>query len=61
MNNNRGYGNYDLHPCKKIEGYEGQAFAGAEEIIKELQKVCQKERQVVVCDCYPGVSQTKGY
>lgn len=50
------YGNYDLHPCKKIEGFDGQAFAGTDAIVQELTKDAGKKR-VLVCDCYPGVDK----
>lgn len=55
----KGYGNYDLYPCKKIEGFDAEAFAGAEAIIRELQeKVIQNaKKKVIVCDCYPGVDK----
>lgn len=52
-----GYGNYDLHPCKKIEGFDGQAFKGQEAIVKELTGRSRQEKQVLVCDCYPGVNK----
>lgn len=54
---NRGYGNYDLHPCKKIEGYDAQAFAGVEVIMKELRAGTNQKKHVIVCDCYPGVDK----
>ncbi len=57
----KGYGNYDLHPCKKIEGYDDEAFAGEEEILKALQResMWKRKKQVVVCDCYPGVDKSE--
>ena len=55
----KGYGNYDLHPCKKIEGYDNAVFFGEEKIIRELQrdKMWEGKKQVIVCDCYPGVDK----
>ena len=50
------YGNYDLHPCKKIEGFDGQGFDGTDAIVRELTKDVGKKR-VIVCDCYPGVDK----
>lgn len=56
-----GYGNYDLHPCKRIEGFDHEAFAGEEEILHALQqnKMWEAKKQVIVCDCYPGVDKAE--
>ena len=54
------YGNYELHPQIKIDGFDTKAWAGAEAIVKELkgkiEELRQRKKQVIVSfDCYPGV------
>lgn len=56
------YGNYDLYPETKIEGFDTSAWEGKETIVSELKQKIQlllKEKQrIIVCfDCYPGVDK----
>jgi mannose-6-phosphate isomerase class I len=52
-----GYGNYDLHPCKKITGFDQCVFDGAESLVSELLSGKNKKKTVIVCDCYPGTDK----
>ena len=54
------YNNYDLHPCTAVEGFENQAWAGTEDIVrqikKHIEKLLEQQKKVVVCmDTYVGV------
>lgn len=56
------YNNYELHPYKKIDGYDGQAWEGVEHVAGELvhrsDEIFKEKKCVVVCfDCYPGVDK----
>lgn len=60
------YNNYDLHPCKKIPGYEKQAWEGSlavtEELAKKAEKMLESRKKVILClDFYPGVSKKEMY
>ncbi|RKI79098.1 mannose-6-phosphate isomerase [bacterium 0.1xD8-71] len=62
MNGLRKYHNYELHPVKRIDGFENQAWEGAEAIGRILQErvlgVCRKKKKALVCfDMYPGVQK----
>lgn len=57
MNNQGGYGNYDLQPYKEIKGYDGHAFAGWDAILERIAWECRNGKRVVVCDFYPGVDR----
>lgn len=53
---------YDLHPTKKIPGYEEQAWEGFESVKRQLteniQDILKKEKRAVIClDFYPGVDK----
>ena len=41
-----GYGNYDLHPCKKITGFDQCVFDGAESLVSELLSGKNKKKTV---------------
>lgn len=47
--------NYDKYPKTKILGYENDAIAGYEDIIKVLKQK-MSDKKVIVVDCYPGVN-----
>ena len=48
--------NYDKSPCTMVTGFEGEVFAGYDEIIRELKEKCKgRMRTVITVDCYPGV------
>lgn len=54
------YHNYDLHPVKRIEGFENQAWQGtgtvAQVLQERVQAVLREKKRAVVCfDMYPGV------
>ena len=54
------YHNYELHPVKRMEGFDKQAWEGAGAIGKILQErvsgILQQKNKAVVCfDMYPGV------
>ena len=51
------YGNYDLQPYTKIEGYDSHAVEGYDDIIIILKKEIAAGKRVVVCDFYPGVDK----
>lgn len=56
------YNNYDLHPRKKIAGFDGHAWEGAAAVEEELkkmtaQKLAQKKKVVLCFDFYPGVDR----
>lgn len=51
------YGNYDLQPYTKIEGYVSHAVEGYDDIIIILKKEIAAGKRVVVCDFYPGVDK----
>lgn len=53
------YGNYDLLPYKKIEGYDDYAYKGYDDIIIELKKKIDQGNRVFVCDFYPGVDKNE--
>lgn len=54
------YHNYELHPVKRIDGFDDQAWEGAETIGQVLGErvlaVLEEKKKAVVCfDMYPGV------
>lgn len=55
------YHNYDLHPQKRITGYDSHAWEGAyaeEELRKRTEALLKDKKRAVLClDCYPGVSR----
>ncbi|MBO7335682.1 MAG: mannose-6-phosphate isomerase, partial [Lachnospiraceae bacterium] len=54
------YGNYDKHPVKVIEGFEGEAFEGVDDIAGELKRKLgsvKKSKKVLCFDYYPGVTK----
>lgn len=56
------YNNYDLHPHKKISGYDNQVwegtFAAAEELKKKTEELIKLKKRAVLClDFYPGVAK----
>ena len=56
------YHNYDLHPIKRIEGFDDQAWEGTEAIgqilLERVRSVLHRQKKVVVCfDMYPGVNK----
>lgn len=56
------YHNYELHPVKRIAGFDDQAWEGAETIGQILRErvlaVLEEKKKAVVCfDMYPGVSK----
>lgn len=53
------YGNYDLLPYKKVEGYDDYAYKGYDDIITELKKKIDQGNRVFVCDFYPGVDKNE--
>lgn len=60
MNGLGKYHNYELHPVKRINGFDDQAWEGAEAIGQILQErvdaVLKEKNKAVVCfDLYPGV------
>ena len=60
MRNSGKYHNYELHPVKRMEGFDKQAWEGAGAIGKILQErvsgILQQKNKAVVCfDMYPGV------
>ncbi len=60
MRNSGKYHNYELHPVKRMEGFDKQAWEGVGAIGKILQErvsgILQQKNKAVVCfDMYPGV------
>lgn len=56
------YHNYELHPVKRIAGFDDQAWEGAEAIGQILRErvltVLEEKKKAVVCfDMYPGVNK----
>lgn len=51
------YGNYDVRPYLKVNGYVNSAFKGYNEIIIELKKKIKEGNRIFVCDFYPGVDK----
>ena len=56
------YHNYELHPVKRIDGFDEQAWEGAEaigQILRErvLAALEEKKKAVVCFDMYPGVNK----
>ncbi|MBD5456423.1 MAG: mannose-6-phosphate isomerase [Lachnospiraceae bacterium] len=56
------YHNYDLHPIKRIEGFDDQAWEGTEAIgqilLERVRSVLHRQKKAVVCfDMYPGVKK----
>ena len=52
------YQNYDKYPEVKVQGFDGSAFSGYDEICGALLKsIGEKKRAVLVVDCYPGVDR----
>lgn len=51
------YGNYDLCPYTRIEGYDSHAVKGYDDIIIILKKEIAAGKRVIVCDFYPGVDK----
>lgn len=56
------YHNYELHPLKRIDGFDEQAWEGAEAIGQILRErvlaVLEEKKKAVVCfDMYPGVNK----
>lgn len=51
------YGNYDLQPYTRIEGYDDHAVKGYDDIIIILKKEIAAGKRVIVCDFYPGVDK----
>ncbi|MBS6194073.1 MAG: class I mannose-6-phosphate isomerase [Clostridiales bacterium] len=51
------YGNYNLKPYLKVNGYVQQAFKGYDDIIIELKRRIEEGSRVIVCDFYPGVDK----
>lgn len=56
------YKNYDLHPHKRIPGFDHQAWEGTLAVTEELkqkvqERVSLKKRAVLCLDFYPGVSK----
>lgn len=56
------YNNYDLHPAKKIPGFDTQAWEGSHDVAEELKRkaeaLLENRKRVVLClDSYPGVDQ----
>lgn len=56
------YHNYELHPVKRIDGFDEQAWEGAEAIGQILRErvlaVLEEKKKTVVCfDMYPGVNK----
>lgn len=56
------YHNYELHPVKRIDGFDEQAWEGAEAIGQILRErvlaVLEEKKKAVVCfDMYPGVNK----
>lgn len=56
------YNNYELHPKKRIDGYDSQAWGGGTCINEELQQKTaelleQNDRAVICFDFYPGVDK----
>lgn len=51
------YGNYDLLPYTRIEGYDSHAVKGYDDIIIILKKEIAAGKRVIVCDFYPGVDK----
>jgi mannose-6-phosphate isomerase class I len=50
--------NYDLYPQAAVPGYDGEAFAGYEAIIAEVERCCfEDKKRILVCDLYPGADE----
>lgn len=54
------YNNYDLHPYKKMVGYDNQAWEGmlliADELQRKIEETLKEKNKAVLClDLYPGV------
>ena len=48
--------NYEKCPCTLVKGFDGEAFEGYTDILKELKKKCRgRECTVITAECYPGV------
>lgn len=47
--------NYEKQPRIRINGFEGETFAGYEDIVGELKAKCGRRPFVLTVDCYPGV------
>ena len=60
MNIQKKYGNYELHPKMKIDGYEKEIWDEKTEIIEELKRAVREKRKkqkkcILAFDLYPGV------
>ncbi len=51
------YGNYDLQPYVRIEGYDDHATEGYDDLIIRLKKEIACGKRIIVCDLYPGVDK----
>ncbi len=51
------YGNYDLCPYTRIEGYDSHAVEGYDDITTILKQEIATGKRVIVCDLYPGVDR----
>lgn len=49
------YGNYDLSPRMKVEGYEGGVTVGYGALLAEIKKCAMQGKKVFTFDLYPGV------
>jgi mannose-6-phosphate isomerase class I len=50
--------NYDLYPRATVPGCDGEAFAGYEAIVAEVERRCFVDKlRILVCDLYPGADE----
>ena len=60
MNIQKKYGNYELYPKMKIDGYEKEIWDEKTEIIEELKRAAREKQKkqkkcILAFDLYPGV------
>lgn len=64
MNIRKKYNNYDLFPCKRIPGFDAQAWGGSLNVKEELERKIGERfalgKRVILClDFYPGVDKAE--
>jgi Phosphomannose isomerase len=51
------YGNYDLSPRMRVEGFESEAFEGYAALLSEIGRRIEQGKKVFTFDLYPGVEK----
>lgn len=52
------YGNYDLSPRMRVEGFESEAFEGYAALLSEIGRQIARGKKIFTFDLYPGVEKT---